>query len=48
MGPHVLAMFTSTVKETGLDNGAHSLDYDSNVCNPRRHALAGIFHLKRA
>jgi len=27
--PHVLAMFTTTVNETGVDNGADGLDYDS-------------------
>lgn len=27
--PHVLAMFTTTVNETGIDNGADGLDYDS-------------------
>ncbi|GAB3222858.1 SMP-30/gluconolactonase/LRE family protein [Hymenobacter seoulensis] len=27
--PHVLALFTTTVNETGLDNGADGLDYDS-------------------
>ncbi|MDQ2771584.1 MAG: SMP-30/gluconolactonase/LRE family protein [Bacteroidota bacterium] len=27
--PHVLAMFTTTVNETGVDNGADGMDYDS-------------------
>ncbi|QKG55541.1 SMP-30/gluconolactonase/LRE family protein [Hymenobacter sp. BRD128] len=27
--PHVLAMFTTTVNETGIDNGADGIDYDS-------------------
>jgi len=27
--PHVLAMFTTTVNETGVDNGADGIDYDS-------------------
>ncbi|TVT42833.1 hypothetical protein FNT36_01710 [Hymenobacter setariae] len=27
--PHVLAQFTTTVNETGVDNGADGLDYDS-------------------
>ena len=27
--PHVLAMFSTTVNETGVDNGADGLDYDS-------------------
>ncbi|OGX91911.1 SMP-30/gluconolactonase/LRE family protein [Hymenobacter coccineus] len=27
--PHVLAMFTTVVNETGVDNGADGLDYDS-------------------
>jgi len=27
--PHVLAIFTTTVNETGVDNGADGLDYDS-------------------
>ncbi len=29
MDPHVLTTFTTTVNETGLDNGADGLDYDS-------------------
>jgi len=29
MDPHVLAMFTTSVNETGVDNGADGLDYDS-------------------
>ncbi len=29
MDPHVLATFTTTVNETGVDNGADGLDYDS-------------------
>ncbi|GAA4385951.1 SMP-30/gluconolactonase/LRE family protein [Hymenobacter koreensis] len=29
MDPHVLAFFTTKVNETGLDNGADGLDYDS-------------------
>jgi sugar lactone lactonase YvrE len=28
-GPHVLTMFTTTVNETGVDNGADGIDYDS-------------------
>lgn len=28
--PHQLAYFTTTVNETGVDNGADGLDYDSN------------------
>ena len=28
--PHVLAMFTTTVNETGVDNGADGIDYDSH------------------
>jgi sugar lactone lactonase YvrE len=27
--PHVLTMFTTTVNETGVDNGADGIDYDS-------------------
>ncbi|MGI4737937.1 MAG: SMP-30/gluconolactonase/LRE family protein [Janthinobacterium lividum] len=27
--PHVLTMFTTTVNETGIDNGADGIDYDS-------------------
>ena len=27
--PHVLALFTTTVNETGVDNGADGIDYDS-------------------
>ncbi len=27
--PHVLAVFTTTVNETGVDNGADGIDYDS-------------------
>ncbi|MEZ0542899.1 SMP-30/gluconolactonase/LRE family protein [Fibrella arboris] len=29
MDPHVLTTFTTTINETGLDNGADGLDYDS-------------------
>ena len=29
MDPHVLATFTTNVNETGVDNGADGLDYDS-------------------
>jgi sugar lactone lactonase YvrE len=29
MDPHILATFTTTVNETGVDNGADGLDYDS-------------------
>ncbi|MBH8569252.1 SMP-30/gluconolactonase/LRE family protein [Microvirga sp. STS02] len=29
MDPHVLATFTTTVNETGVDNGADGMDYDS-------------------
>ena len=29
MDPHVLAIFTTQVNETGVDNGADGLDYDS-------------------
>ena len=28
--PHVLTMFTTTVNETGVDNGADSIDYDNH------------------